>query len=49
MFDPPPLMELAVQSALYRTHKRQSDQKTDQKPLHFKAGSCQYEGLCLEG
>lgn len=28
MFDPPPRMVLAIQSAQYKTHKHQNDQKT---------------------
>lgn len=28
MFDPPPWMVLAIQSALYKTHKHHNDQKT---------------------
>lgn len=28
MFDPPPWMVLAIQSALYKTHKHHDDQKT---------------------
>lgn len=28
VFDPPPCMVLAIQSALYKTHKHHNDQKT---------------------
>ena len=27
MFDPPPLMELAIQAARYKTHRHHTDQK----------------------